>query len=205
MERVPQFEAEIPDPLRKNEPKFLAPGGVRTPTVRLLFLILIREDGLKSPTMQVQCHHIGRSKRLPRQGGVEELVDDLTTRRADLGAAFGRRMRGDDDPCAGPCRSQLQIRAVKEGARGSCFRMRRLLVRWLGQAGLHLWQIEEIIVLAAHDVSQSSQIGHNRSIAILSIQAHQGLAQWNSLCFHIGADRLDRLAQFSEVFAVACP
>ena len=83
--------------------------------------------------------------------------------------------------------------------------MRRLLVRWLGQAGLHLWPIEEIIVLAAHDVSQSSQIGHNRSIAILSIQAHQGLAQWNSLCFHIGADRLDRLAQFSEVFAVACP
>ena len=119
MERVPQFEAEIPDPLRQNEPKFLAPGGVRTPTVRLLFLILIREDGLKSPTMQVQCHHIGRSKRLPRQGGVEELVDDLTTRRADLGTAFGRRMRGDDDPCARSCRSQLQIRAVKEGARGS--------------------------------------------------------------------------------------
>jgi len=42
-------------------------------------------------------------------------------------------------------------------------------------------------------------------IAILTIQAHQGLAQWNRLCFHIGADGLDRLPQFSEVFAVACP
>ncbi len=116
---MPQCEAEIPDPWRQNEPKFLAPGGVRTPTVRLLFLILIREDGRTRPTMQVQCHHISWSKRLPRQGGVEELVDDLTTRRADFRAGFSRRMRGDDDPCARPCRSQLQIRAVKEAARGS--------------------------------------------------------------------------------------
>jgi len=37
MERMPQLEAEIPDPLRKNEPKLLAPGGVRTPAVRLLY------------------------------------------------------------------------------------------------------------------------------------------------------------------------
>src|SRR5205823_4646545 len=118
MERVPQFEAELPDPLCQNEPKFLAPGGVRTPTVRLLFLILIREDGRTRPTMQVPCHHIGRSKRLPSQGGVEELVDDRTTRRADLGAAFGRRMRGDEAPCGRSGRSRLQLREVNGGDRG---------------------------------------------------------------------------------------
>src|SRR5205823_6147498 len=167
-----------------------APGGVRTPTVRLLFLILIREDGLKSPTMHVQCYHISRSKRVSRQGGVEEIVDDLTTRRADLRASFARRMRGNNNPCTRPCRSQLQIRAVKEAATGSCFRMRRLLVRWLGQAGLHLWPIEEIIVLAAHEVRQPRQIGDNSSITILSVQAHQGLTQGNTVGLHIGADSL---------------
>ena len=171
---MPQCEAQIPDPLRKDLPKLLAPGGVRTPAVRLLFLILISEDGLKSPTLQVQGHHISGSKRCRRQGCVEKLVDDLITRRADRSFGFGRRMRGDNDPCARSCRGKTQIRTVKEAATGSRFGVRGLLVGWLGQAGLHFLQIEEIIVLAAHDVSQSSQICDNGSIAILSIQAHHG-------------------------------
>jgi hypothetical protein len=36
MERMPQFQTQIPDPLREDEPKLLAPGGVRTPAVRIL-------------------------------------------------------------------------------------------------------------------------------------------------------------------------
>ena len=69
-----------------------------------------------------------------------------------------------------------------------------LLIRWLGQANLHRLQIEEIIVLAPHDVSQPSQICDNRAIAILTIQTYHGLAQWNRLCVHIRADRASPLA-----------
>ncbi len=169
MQRMSQFEAQIPDPLRKNEPKLLAPSGMRTPAVRILLLILISEDGLKRPAMQVQCHHISRSKRIHRQSGEEQLVDHLTTRRADGRSGSGRRMRRDDHPCARSSRSQQQIRAVKERATRSRFGMGGLLVWGLGQAGLHLRKIEQIIVLASHDVGQSSQICDNGPIAILAI------------------------------------
>src|SRR6266581_2980073 len=203
MQRMPPFEAEVPDPLRQNEPKLLAPGGVRTPAVRILFLILIREHRLKSPAMQVQCHHISRSKRIHRQGREEQLVDDLTTRRADGRSGSGRRMRRDDHPCARSCRSQKQIRAVKERATRSRFGMGGLLVWWLGQAGLHLRKIEEIIVLASHDVGQASQICDNGTIAILAIQSRHGLAKLHRLRFHIRADRLHGLPEFSAIFTVA--
>ena len=132
MQRMPQFEAEVPDPLRQNEPKLLAPGGVRTPAVRILFLILIRERNLKSPAMQVQGYHIRRSKPTHRQGREEQLVDDLATRGADRGRGGGRWMRSDDYPYARSCRGQKQIRAIKEGATGSGFGMRGLLERRAG-------------------------------------------------------------------------
>src|SRR5437016_2104153 len=153
MECMPQFEAQIPDPLRKNEPEFLAPGRMRAPAVRVLFLILISEHGLKSPAMQVEGHDISRSKCLLWQGGVEQFVDRLATRGADFRRGFSRWMCGDDHSCARSRRGQEEIRTIKEGAAGSSLGMSGLLVWALGKTGLHLLQIEEIVVLAAHDVA----------------------------------------------------
>lgn len=158
-------------------PQLLTPGGVRTPAVRILFLILITQDGLKRPAMQVKRHHISRRKRVPRQGREEQLVDDLAPCGADGSSGAGRRMRGDDHACARPRRAQKQIRAIKESTAGSGFGVRDLLVKWLGQAGLHLRQIEQTVVLAPHHIGQSSQIGDDGSIAILTIQTHESLAE----------------------------
>jgi hypothetical protein len=71
--------------------------------------------------------------------------------------------------------------------------MGRLLIWWQGQAGLHLWQIEEIIVLAPHNIRQSRQIRENGSIAILSIQSDYRLTNMERLGLQIGADCLHRL------------
>ena len=38
---LPEFEAQVPDPLREDLPKFLATGGVRAPTIRVLLYIFI--------------------------------------------------------------------------------------------------------------------------------------------------------------------
>src|SRR5713101_5404681 len=155
--------------------------------------------------MQVQGDDIRRSKRIHRQGSEEQLVDHLATRGANGSLRLGRWMGRNDDTRAQSGWSQEQIRAVKERTAGSCFWMDRVLVRRLSQADLHLEKIEEIVVLAPHDVGESGEIRDNRAIAILAIQSHHGLAQWNGLRFHVRADRLDRLPQFSEIVAVACP
>jgi hypothetical protein len=47
-----QFETEVPDPLRQNEPELLAPRGVRTPAGSRLFLVFIGENSHVLPGMQ---------------------------------------------------------------------------------------------------------------------------------------------------------
>ena len=129
MECMAEGEAQVPDPLRENEPKLLAPSGMRTPAVRLLFLVFIRQHRLKSATMHVQGDHISRSERSWWQGGVEQLIDALTTYGADLHRRFGRRTCGDDDSCAWSRWRKSESREVKEGPRGSRFGMGGLLIR----------------------------------------------------------------------------
>jgi hypothetical protein len=47
MNMMSQFKAEIPHPLREDLPEFLSTGSVGTPTIRILFLIFVGEDGLE--------------------------------------------------------------------------------------------------------------------------------------------------------------
>lgn len=202
---MPQFKAQVPDPLGEHLPKLLAAGGVRTPAVRLLFLIFITQNALECSPVQVEIHHIGRGERALWQGRKEQFVDHLATRGADRGSGGAHGMRGDDHPCAGACWGQKHIRAVKECARGARFGMYGLLIRWLGQAGLHLRQIEEIVVLASHHIAEACQICHDGPIAILAIQPQHGLVQGKRLGFPIRTDRLHRPLEFSSVIAVACP
>src|SRR5258708_39259943 len=111
---------------------------MRTPAIRILLLIFIRENALECSPVQVEIHHIGRGERAWRQGCVEQLIDHLATRGADHSLGLGSRMRGDDDPCARSGWGQKQIRASKECPTGPRFGMGRLLVWWQGQTGLDL-------------------------------------------------------------------
>ena len=119
VQRMPQCEPDIPDPLSENEPEFLAPGGLRTPTVRILFFVFISQHGFKRSAMQVQSNHIGRSERAWWQGRVEQLVDALTTGGADLHRSFRRRPCSDDDPCTWSRWRKSEIREVEECSTGS--------------------------------------------------------------------------------------
>ena len=70
-------------------------------------------------------------------------------------------------------------------------------------AGLDSLQIEEIVILAPHHIRESSQIRHNGSIAVLTVQAYHCLAQRKRLSFHVRDFSPSPLPQFSSVVAVA--
>lgn len=117
---MPQLKAQVPDPLREHLPKLLARGGVPAPSGRDLVLDLHpRERTRTHLDGRRESHDIGRSECFLWQGREEQLIDDLATRGADRSREGGRRMRGDDHPDAWSCRSQQQIRAVKERTTGS--------------------------------------------------------------------------------------
>lgn len=61
---MPQFQAQVPHPLRDHLPALLPPGAVAAPAVRVLFGILLRERRLKGATMQRQVDDIGSGERL---------------------------------------------------------------------------------------------------------------------------------------------
>jgi hypothetical protein len=173
--------------------------------MRILFVILIGEDALKSSTMQVQLHHIGGREGPNRQSCKEEFVDDVVSSRSDRSSPARGRMGGHNDAARWAGSSHLKTRKIEEGTLRPAFWMGDLRIRGGEQAGLNDWQIKQMIVLAPHDIGESGQIYHDRPIAILAIQTHHGLAQWNLLRFHIGTDRLQGPQQLSTVIAVACP
>jgi len=64
LQLMPEFQAQVPHPLRHALPGFLPPGRVRTPPIGVDLPILIGERRLKSAAMQVQFDHI-RSGEAP--------------------------------------------------------------------------------------------------------------------------------------------
>lgn len=63
-EMMPQLQTQVPNPLADNLPALLPIGGMRTPAIWVLFLILIRERQLKRATMEIERHHIGSGERI---------------------------------------------------------------------------------------------------------------------------------------------
>jgi hypothetical protein len=147
--------------------------------MRILFVILIGEDALKSSTMQVQLHHIGGGEGPKRPRRKEEFVDDVVSSRSDRSSLAGGRLGGHNDAARRAGRRHLKTRKIEEGPLRPAFRMGDLRIRGGEQAPLNDWQIKQMIVLAPHDRGEPSQICHDRPIAILAIQTHDGLAQWN--------------------------
>src|SRR5438067_1058166 len=95
----PSSRSLVPQPLREDLPALLAPGSMRTPAIRILLLIFIRENTLERSPMQVEIYHIGRGERSLWQGGIEQQARHLASRGTDRSGSRSRRVRGDDDPC----------------------------------------------------------------------------------------------------------
>ncbi len=57
-EVLPEFSTKIPHPWRDDLPAVLTAGRARDPTVWLLLLIFVRQDGLERPAMQIHMEHI---------------------------------------------------------------------------------------------------------------------------------------------------
>src|SRR5947199_6291846 len=72
---LPEFQAEIPDPLAHDLPKFLPTRRMRTPTVRILLDVFIRQNGFKGPAMQIHVQHIFGGKSWSGKPGDEQFVD----------------------------------------------------------------------------------------------------------------------------------
>ena len=111
-----------------------------------------------------------------RQHCKEEFVDHLLSGHSNRGRRGTGRMRCHNHSAALTCCCHHQIRNIEQRSPSPGFRMSGLSIRRLVEPCLNLRKIEQMIVLASHDVGQSRQIGDNGSIAILSIQPDDHLA-----------------------------
>src|SRR5579883_1844033 len=174
MEVMSQFQPQVPHPLRDQLPALLPAGRVRAPAVWVLFAILIRENGLKGPAMQVEFDDIAGRERLLRQGGEEEFIDDAFPRHANWALFRVGGMGGYDHAAAESLRSHWHDRAVVEAAHHRTFATLLKLIGWQMQTSLHERMIKHTILLAASHKGEVSQIGKDGPRAILSIESQQG-------------------------------
>lgn len=91
---MPQFQPEIPDPLRDQLPAFLTPSGMAAPAVGILLVVFIRQCRLKGTTMQIQFDDIDRGECPLWQVGEEKFVDDPCTRDANGALLFTSGISG---------------------------------------------------------------------------------------------------------------
>ena len=67
-ERLPQFQAQVPDPLREDLAKLLAARRMGVPAIRRLLVVFISEHRLKRSAIQVEVEYIrGGKGRLQEQ------------------------------------------------------------------------------------------------------------------------------------------
>ena len=106
---MPQFQAQVPDPLGDALPGFLAPGRVAAPAVGVLLSVFVCQYRLKGPAMQVEFDDIDSGNCVLWQVREEEFVDDARTPHANRALLFARRMRCHNHAAAHPA-----------GASGTC-------------------------------------------------------------------------------------
>jgi len=95
---VTQFQPHIPHPLAHDLPALLSLGGLATPPIRVLFLILVRECIFKRASVQVEGDHISSGERVLGKIRQEEFIDNALTAAANTALLRRCRMGCHDDP-----------------------------------------------------------------------------------------------------------
>jgi len=205
MQVMPTFQAQIPHPLIEDLPTFLPKGTARTPPIRILFLILVAQNGLKSPAMKVERHDIGGRECLSRQTGEKEFRNHpiLEVSNRTLRPVLGR----DDHPRDRSCCSQTNLWEIKESTTRPGFWVDRELGRRQSQSRLDLWPGEQTILFASQNPGQpqTCEPFDNDPIAIQSIQSHQAMIAGYPLRGKNGNDALGCTQQLCTIVSIACP
>jgi len=203
MKLMPQFQAQVPDPLRHHLPAFLPPGRVRAPAVRVLFGVFICQRRFKGTAMQVQFDDIGGGERPLRQVGEEQFIDDARTRDPNRALLLACWMGGYHHAAGHALRPYRHCRAVVEAAHDLTFWTRLKLIGGQVQTRLNERVIEHGVLFATRHKGKASQIGEHGSGAILSVEPQQGMLRRKLGCCKVARDRGESLAQFRSVAAIA--
>lgn len=97
LKHMTQLQAEIPDPLTDDLPRFLPGGRMTTPAIRALLLIFIGKGRFKGTTMQVEGHHSGGGEGVLREMGEKEFVDNALAGVTDAALFRGLRVGSHHD------------------------------------------------------------------------------------------------------------
>jgi len=113
---MPQFQAQVPHPLRNDLPAFLTRGRLTTPAIRVLFHILVGKRRFKGTTMQIHLDDIRDGERMWWHIGEEEFVDDARTRDPNPALLVADWMRRHHHAAPHALGSHGHVRAVIEAA-----------------------------------------------------------------------------------------
>jgi hypothetical protein len=141
------------------------------PPVGIDLLVFIREDRLKSSTMQVQFDDIAGGEPLLRQVREEEFVDHSCACHPNGALLLSGRMRGHNHAAGDAIGSHRDLRAIIEAARCPAFGSLLCLIRWEVQPRLNQRMIEQVIVFPAGDKREASHIGEHSPVPILAVEA----------------------------------
>jgi hypothetical protein len=152
--------------------------------------------------MQVQFDDITSGKRLLRQGGEEEFVDDARTRDANPALLCAGRMSRYHYAAVHTLRPHRHIRTVVEATHDLAFRALLGLIGRQVQPCLDERMIENRVLFAAGHKGEASEIGEGRPGAILSIEPQQRMGLWELMCHKIATNGRQALAQFLPVASI---
>ena len=199
---MPQFQAEVPDPLGDQLPAFLSPGRLATPPVGIDLLVFIGEQGLKGTTMQVQLDHIAGGEGVLRKVGEEEFVDDACARDSDGTFLFRGWMGSHDHSAQHSSRSHRHLWTVVETADHLAFWALLELIRGEVQTRLDQRMVEHAVVLPSRHKREARYLGECSPRTILPVESEQRMRRFELIRGEIACDRSQSLAQFLPVMAV---
>src|SRR5712692_1263910 len=156
--------------------------------------------------MQVQIKYVGGSESVWWDGGKELLIDLAVVHRPDGRWGGSGQTRCQEHAHPRPCGREWNIQTIVERTTGSRLRMPRLLIGWLPQTHTHGRQVQEVIVLPAHNdprPTSGKEIGQRSGIAIQSVQTSQDVGERKRKRAGIAADHRSGSPQFPPVIPIA--
>src|SRR6266568_1436989 len=202
---LPQFQAEVPDPLREDLAKLLAARHMGVPAIRILLRVFISKHHLKRSPVQVEVEDIRVGKRRRWKGADKELVDGTVTLNADFRGRGGGDMGSHHQVHLGSGWCQGNGWAIVECARYPAFWMGTHLIRCMRKCLLDHLQIQETVVTTSgnHAKTSGEHIDEGSCVAIESVETKQhGSSGKGKLC-GIASDHRDGPQQFPAVISIA--